>query len=209
MTGGRSRDAMATSAPPSSVTGGILLLAAGYSRRFGAVKLGASLHNGDTVVGRTLLQIRQASPLVRIVTRPELRDLLLHSGAHPEELLICHDAELGMGHTLAAGMVQIPAWDACLVCLADMPFIRPDTYSRLLLALQPDRITMPTFHGQTGNPVGFGSDWFDVLRRCTGDAGAREVVRGNPKRIDYLEINDPAILKDIDTPDDLARHQAG
>lgn len=206
MTGGRCRNA---TMPATSVTSntGILLLAAGFSRRFGAVKLGATLHNGDTVIGRTVLQIRSATTQLLVVTRPQLHDLLLKNGARPEELVICHDADLGMGHTLAAGMAQIPSWDACLVCLADMPFIRPDTYFRMLQALQHDRITVPTYLGERGNPVGFGAEWFEALRHSKGDAGAREVVRGNPERIDCLEVDDPAILKDIDTPGDLARHQ--
>jgi len=192
---------------PSPHSTGILLLAAGFSRRYGAVKLGATMQDGDTVIARTLAQIRGTGAPLRIVTRAELRDLLLISGAQPAELLLCQDADQGMGHTLAAGMRALPQWDACLVCLGDMPFIRTATYSNLLAALRRNRITVPTFGGARGNPVGFGSQWFETLRRCTGDAGARDVIRHNPERIDCLAVDDPAILKDIDTPQDLARHQ--
>jgi molybdenum cofactor cytidylyltransferase len=175
---------------------GVLLLAAGFSRRFGAVKLGATLQNGETV----------RAPL-RVVTRPELQDLLLASGARSEELVLCADADLGMGHTLAAGMRALPGWEACLVCLGDMPFIQSDTYVRLLQSLHGERITIPTFAGVRGNPVGFGAQWFASLLESTGDTGARDIVRGHPESIDCVAVDDPAILKDIDTPEDLARHQ--
>lgn len=195
-------------ASPAPLTAGILLLAAGFSRRFGAVKLGATLHNGDTVIARTLQQIRGTAAPLRIVTRPELQDLLLASGARADELVLCTDADQGMGHTLAAGMQALPEWDACLVCLGDMPFIATSTYARLLQALHRDRITLPVFDGRRGNPVGFGANWFAALRQCTGDAGAREVVRANPQAIDSCTVEDPAVLKDIDTPQDLQRHQS-
>jgi molybdenum cofactor cytidylyltransferase len=189
------------------LTTGVLLLAAGFSRRFGAVKLGATLQNGETVIARTLARIRATGAPLRIVTRPELQDLLLASGAGAEDLVLCTDAELGMGHTLAAGMRALPEWDACLVCLGDMPFIRTDTYARLLQALHGERITIPTYAGVRGNPVGFGAQWFASLRESTGDTGARDVVRSHPDSIDCVAVEDPAILKDIDTPEDLTRHQ--
>lgn len=191
----------------SSQAPGVLLLAAGFSRRFGAVKLGAALQTGEPVIARTLMQIRGTTAPLRIVTRPALQDLLLRSGAQPEELILCGDADKGMGHTLAAGIRALPAWDACLVCLGDMPFIRSDTYIRLLQALRHDRMTVPTFQGSRGNPAGFGAQWFAMLGACAGDAGAREVLRSHPESIDCVAVDDPAILKDIDTPEDLARHQ--
>ena len=189
------------------LTSGVLLLAAGFSRRFGAVKLGATLQKGDTVIARTLARIRATGAPLRVVTRPELQHLLLASGARSEELVLCADADLGMGHTLAAGMRALPAWEACPVCLGDMPFIQTDTYARLLQSLHGERITIPTFAGVRGNPVGFGAQWFASLRESTGDTGARDIVRGQPDSIDCVAVDDPAILKDIDTPDDLTRHQ--
>ena len=37
---------------------GVLLLAAGFSRRFGAVKLGATLQNGETVIAVSYTHLR-------------------------------------------------------------------------------------------------------------------------------------------------------
>ncbi len=195
-----------TPTPPAPA--GILLLAAGFSRRFGSLKLAATLHDGDTVVARTLKQLRATQAPLRIVTRPDLQTLLLASGARAEELVLCEDAALGMGHTLAAGMRALPPWRGCLVCLADMPFIRSDTLLLLLQALRQDHILVPVHDNERGNPVGFGSDWFAALQGCSGDAGAREIVRGHPGQIDLVNVDDPGILQDLDTPADLARHQA-
>ena len=124
-----------TSPTSSPAPAGILLLAAGFSRRFGSLKLAASLQDGDSVIARTLKQLRATQAPLRIVTRADLQTLLLASGAQADELVLCEDATLGMGHTLAAGMRDLPPWSGCLVCLADMPFMRPDTLALLLQAL--------------------------------------------------------------------------
>jgi molybdenum cofactor cytidylyltransferase len=196
-----------TSPTSSPAPAGILLLAAGFSRRFGSLKLAASLQDGDSVIARTLKQLRATQAPLRIVTRADLQTLLLASGAQADELVLCEDATLGMGHTLAAGMRDLPPWSGCLVCLADMPFMRPDTLALLLQALRRDRIVVPVHDNERGNPVGFGSDWFAALQGCSGDAGAREIVRGHPDQIDLVTVDDPGILQDVDTPADLARHQ--
>jgi molybdenum cofactor cytidylyltransferase len=199
-----------TNSDESAPTGivGVVVLAAGFSRRFGTVKLGASLSNGNTVFGQTLHHIRQASNKLIIVTRAELADLLLTSGAPAGSLLICPEAEQGMGHTLACGMRAIQGWDGCLVCLGDMPFIQPQTYRQLLAALTPHNIVVPEYDGQRGNPVGFGAHWFEQLRQAEGDNGGRALLRANPQHLDTVLVADPAVLQDIDTPEDLARHQS-
>lgn len=209
----------ATSATP--VIGnetGVLLLAAGFSRRFGDIKLQARLRNGSSVFEQTLARIAAATPRILVVTRPDLtavplaiRRLVESPGLdRPGERLRidavqCPDAHLGMGHTLAFGMAHLADWKSCLVCLGDMPFIATATYAQMLAALHHDTILLPQYEGEVGNPVGFGCDFFPALRAVHGDTGGRDVVRANRERVQILAVNDPAILQDIDTPEDLAR----
>ena len=110
-----------------------------------------------------------------------------------------------MGHTLAFGIAQIKDWDACLVCLGDMPFIKSDTYTTLLNSLTSDHIVIPQFNGQSGHPVGFGSNYFDELRASEGDEGGRHVVQAHKNHVQTLLMEDEAIVQDIDTPEDLQR----
>ncbi|MDP1930713.1 MAG: nucleotidyltransferase family protein [Gammaproteobacteria bacterium] len=191
-------------------TVGALLLAAGFSRRFGDVKLRARLHNGSTVFSQTLARLAAATPNILVVTRDDLPDVTLtveQLGSTTVRAVVCPDSHLGMGHTLAFGMNRIPNWDACLVCLGDMPFISTATYRQLLDALRSDAITLPRIEGQIGNPAGFGSDFYPALRKVLGDTGGREVVQANRERIQYITVPDSAVLQDIDTPEDLARLQ--
>lgn len=188
-------------------TVGALILAAGFSRRFGDVKLRARLHNGNTVFAQTLARIAAATPNIVVVTRSDLVDVAQTAEQLGITAIPCPDAHLGMGHTLTFGMQRIPDWDACLVCLGDMPFIRTDTYAELLAALRSDAITLPLHENQTGNPVGFGSLFFPALRLVQGDTGGRDVLQSNREHIRKVLVDDPAIFQDIDTPEDLARLQ--
>ena len=189
------------------------MLAAGFSRRFGDIKLRAPLRSGTSVFEQTLSRITAATPRVLVVTRtdlPEVQQTAQRIAANFNvsgqiEVVLCPDARLGMGRTLAFGMAHLPDWEGCLICLGDMPFITTATYARMLTALRHDTILLPEYEGQTGNPVGFGCDFFPALRAVQGDAGGREVLRANRERVRQLPVTDAAILQDIDTPEDLAR----
>lgn len=186
---------------------GVIVLAAGFSRRFGAIKLNAKLNNGTTVIGQTLSRIRAATGNVIVVTRPELLTLVLENGGDALTTLICPDSDKGMGHTLAFGVKHIEGWAGCLVCLADMPFISSATYKTLLTQVNTETIMVPEYKQQRGNPVGFGAKWFEQLANSSGDVGARELMKQEQAHITRVAIDDPAILQDIDTPEDLLRYQ--
>ncbi|MDO9319382.1 MAG: nucleotidyltransferase family protein [Gammaproteobacteria bacterium] len=197
---------------------GVLLLAAGFSRRFGDIKLQARLRNGSSVFEQTLARIAAATPRILVVTRPDLTEVPLATQRIAQgpgmdrlgervriDVVQCPDAHLGMGHTLAFGMAHLPDWKGCLVCLGDMPFIATTTYAQMLAALRRDRILLPQYEGETGNPVGFGCDFFPALRTVQGDTGGRDVVRVNREHVQLLTVSDAAILQDIDTPEDMLR----
>lgn len=193
---------------------GALVLAAGFSRRFGSIKLDAALANGSTVLQQTLQQLAAATPRIRVVTRQALLDAglfnrKLNINGRPVpihehvQLLLCEDAESGMGHSLAYGARHIDDWDACLVCLADMPFIRPETYQQLFAALDQTHIVLPRYQGKSGNPVGFARQHYKALSQCDGDTGARKVISNLQQQVLHLDVDDAAIHRDIDTPEDL------
>lgn len=183
---------------------GALVLAAGFSNRFGSVKLCAKLESGHTVFEQTLARLREAVPEVIVITRPDLAPLLPVSGASLE---IFEDAEKGMGATLAHGISRVFHWQACLVCLADMPFIKTDTYRELAAVVDASHIVLPHYDSRPGNPVAFGRAFFEELSQLSGDTGGRAVIRQHPQQLISHPVSDPAILADIDTPEDLQRLQ--
>jgi molybdenum cofactor cytidylyltransferase len=53
--------------------------------------------------------------------------------------------------------------------------------------------------------VGFGRGFRDDLLGLTGDAGARVVLMSHASAVHQLEVDDPGVVQDMDTPADAAR----
>ncbi len=181
----------------------VIILAAGSSKRFGKQKLRERLPGGNTVLDETILQVKLAVSEAIIMTNSEIHSSLRDQSVR---FTVCPDANLGMGATLAYGIKQVQTANACLVCLADMPFIKPTTYRTLAASLTVDNIVVPVFNGKQGNPVGFGKRFFDDIMQLNGDAGGRSLLLLHPDSIQRVEVDDPAILYDIDTPEDLEKY---
>ena len=162
----------------------------------------------------TWLQARQESPIdtLYVVTRPNdvLAELIAETWNDSSglRLLTAADANLGMGHSLAAAAHAIPV-APLVIGLADMPFVQAPTIGRiaekLLGSTDPNVIVQPNFAGTAGNPLGFGRGHHAALCRLRGDAGARERVQQARTGGHYVElkVDDPGILQDIDTPADV------
>lgn len=185
-------------------TTGAILLAAGYSNRFGGIKLLSKLKSGSSVIQQTFQRLSPAVDQVLVVTRPELADAV--SKVCPN-LLVFERAHSGMGATLAYGASNMPDWDSVLVCLADMPFIDTETYHAIAAASLKSNIIVPTYSDKKANPVAFGRKYFPELMRLGGDSGAKDLLQRHKESVIKLPLDDKGLLDDIDTQDDLARLQ--
>ena len=185
---------------------GAIVLAAGFSTRFGSSKLLARLRSEKTVFQQTIERISAALPEMVVVTRPQLVGEL--QKLVPETAIQSFDnADQGMGASLAFAARQLGDWSGCLICLGDMPFIETSTYRKIAEQLQETSIVVPTQDGRTGNPVAFSSNYFSELSKLDGDSGAKRLIESHPEAVQRLPVDDPGILQDIDTQAELARFQ--
>lgn len=184
-----------------AVTG--ILLAAGQARRFGANKLLATLADGSPVALATLARLRAAVDRVVIVTPAEgaTADRFEDEGLAPVR---CADAAAGMAHSLRCGIAASADSSAWLVMLADMPYVRTETLQKIVQTLrQGAAIVVPRHAGRNGHPVAFTARFRAELQTLTGDRGARAILDAHPESVQYLDVDDPGIHQDIDTPADL------
>jgi molybdenum cofactor cytidylyltransferase len=70
-------------------------------------------------------------------------------------------------------------------------------------------LVAPFHAGQRGHPVGFAAGFGTELLSLSGDAGARDLLARHASSLTRLDVNDPGILIDVDTPGDLAEQLAG
>ena len=110
-----------------------------------------------------------------------------------------------MGGTLAQVVAAAPAnTSGYIIALADMPFIHPDSIRAVAAALQGGAtLVAPAYRGQRGHPVGLAASYRDELLALQGDAGARDIIKRDAALMQLIEVDDPGVLRDIDTPADL------
>lgn len=184
---------------PSTPAIGCVVLAAGSSRRFGSDKRVHRLPNGLTLLEQTLTNLHDVFHQRMLVLRPGDEELALRWQAR-WKIVVANDAGLGMGHSLAAAVPYFQAWPGAIIALGDMPWVSTATLQALAQALKPDSLVVPHYQGQRGNPVGIGSDYFQELALLQGDTGARTLFQRHASKVIKLELPDPGILQDLDTP---------
>jgi CTP:molybdopterin cytidylyltransferase MocA len=115
------------------------------------------------------------------------------------------DPESDMAGSLRCGLRASPEdATALLVCLADHPLVSAATVRALLARhrAEPAAILIPTCDGRSGHPV--------LLPRPVADEiftlpTLRDVVHRTPQRCRRLEVADPGVTLDMDTPEDYRR----
>jgi molybdenum cofactor cytidylyltransferase len=203
---------------------GIVLLAAGSSRRMGTInKLLTTLPSGPQ---ESILKLCAKQALNSIVYNNIPGYLTVVSGhAHSNvqkeldslslECVYNPDADSGMTSSLKVGLHNLQEktdstnryLDFIIVCLADMPHVEPETIAQLINARLSDKtrdFIIPVFNNRQGNPVLIGHTFFDAMNDLTGDVGARNLIRKNPLSTFELVVSDSGVLRDYDLPSDFA-----
>jgi molybdenum cofactor cytidylyltransferase len=181
-----------------------VLLAAGASKRFGSDKLMHPLAGQIPVAVAALANLRSAIPHVIAVVRPGvpvLENRLSEAGA---TVILCVNADEGMGASLATAVAASGDVAGWVIALADMPYIRPETIAKIAASLIAGAaIVAPAYRGARGHPVGVSARFRAQLESLRGDEGARSVLRENAALVKLIEVDDPGVCRDIDTPADL------
>jgi len=195
-----------------------LVLAAGASSRMGA----------ET---NKLLQTVQGRPLVMAPVEAMRRvlgtSLLVVLGHESERIREALDGKVattlhsawgeGMGSSIAHGVRTLLAARSnemprgILICVGDLPGLESSVVEAVIAAFQKDedadakRICVPTHtSGRDGHPVLFGARYFEALCALAGDRGARGIVDRAGDAVVRVPIDSDGILRDVDTPEDLA-----
>ncbi|NIF52090.1 nucleotidyltransferase family protein [Burkholderia sp. Ax-1724] len=183
-----------------------VLLAAGFGSRFDPDglrnKLLARLPDGTPVAHESAHRLLLVVPHVIAVVRlgsDALARVLNDAGC---DVVFAAGAERGMGASLAAGIAASDDAEGWIVALADMPRISIPTIETVARTLDDGAaLVAPFYDGQRGHPVGFGVEHCEALLALDGDAGARSLLM--TQRLTRVDVDDPGILRDVDTPEDL------
>ena len=194
----------------------VIVLAAGLGSRYAGPghKLAQPLAEGEAsdsalVLTATLQHAIESQLPVVVVTTAELAPIAGRLLAARDVVLIPAAAPIrgrGMGDSIAAGVAARADAAGWLILPADMPRVRPETLQAVARALQTHAVAYAQYQGRRGHPVGFSAELYSELIALTGDEGARRLVARYPA--EAVDVDDPGVLIDIDTVEDLAALRA-
>ena len=176
-----------------------LILAGGASRRMGRPKALLEFQN-ETFLGRLQrIFLAHTDPLVVVLghdtgaVRQAVDSRVLQA--------INQDPERGMLSSLQTGLEFLKDAERVLFLPLDYPAIHEETVAALCAAAMAT-VVMPRFEGRRGHPVLISQSVVRQLLALPLEGAARDVIRSHNPTVQYVDVNDPAILMDVDTPED-------
>ena len=186
-----------------------VILAAGESRRMGRPKM--LLPWGQTsVLGQVVSNFRSAG----------VEDLLVVTGgarAQVEALTggvarTVFNPDYTRGEMLSSvqcGLRNLPPdCEASLIALGDQPFVKTSSVRKVINAYAVNRTTLvaPSYQRRRGHPwLVTAQHWPEIIGMRT-PLTLRDFLINHQDEILYVNVDDPGILMDLDTPDDYAKY---
>ena len=179
------------------MTAGIIL-AAGESRRMGFPK--ALLRYRDETFLDTLIGLLAARCSPVIVVLGAQADRIRQSASRDATFVFNPDYQRGMTTSLQCGLRAVPPdADGVLFTLVDHPAVAPETIEALLAGPLP-QLRVPRHAGRRGHPVWFSRQLIPEFLAVPETGAARDVVHAHAAQTEFLDLDDPGVVADIDDP---------
>jgi len=207
------------------VTGAIgvaaVILAAGAGTRLGGVAKALLAYRGRSYLETVAATARAAGCVdaVVVVGAPFGDDVGAHARRLGLRVRVNPAPERGMASSVAIGFAAIAGGPAAAAWLwpVDHPAVTAATLGALIAALieapgappgDAVDVAQPRYHGRGGHPPLIRRALWPRLASCAGAPdGARGVLRA--ARVVAVDVGDPGVVRDVDTPADLALGSAG
>lgn len=189
-----------------------IVLAAGAATRMGRSKSLLEV-DGTTFIERAIKLLRHAGCryVIAVVGQDDdwVTRLADTSGAEP---VFNEQRNSEQIDSLRLGIANLPdGYDAIVVLPVDFPRVQQRTVDGLLAEFtrQPAAVLNPAYQGRPGHPVIFARDVVTELLRPDLPDGARTVIESHIAEARTIDVDDPGVLIDIDTPADFKEHVEG
>ena len=182
--------------------------AAGRSRRMGREKT-ALPWNDSTILETVLDKIAgvaiagQAIAPVVVVLRPDLSDAADRARRRGARVVVNPRPDDGMIESVRLGIAAISQpVQALLLWPADHPAVAAATLRSLCCAAEPSKAVLLRYQGRRGHPALIGAELIPAIVEIPPGQGLRQLWRARPEIVLEIDVDDPGILVDLDTPAD-------
>jgi len=189
-----------------------IVLAAGTASRMGKTKQLLPF-NDTTILGQVISQainsdLDQVNLVLGHKAEKIRRDLDKRCDLSGINFIINTHYKDGQSTSLVAGIENLSQdIDAAMFLLGDQPLVTKAIINHLINAFKSSNapIVIPYYKSLRGNPVTISKTLFSQLKTLTADAGARVIFKKYKHRILKININNPAVAIDVDTPQDYKK----
>jgi len=189
-----------------------ILLAAGFSRRFGKQNKLLAPFGGRPLARHTLDLVCGAGLFEEVFFVYADKEVAALADGLEVTTVYNPAPEKGQAESVRLGLAAagaVPDYYMFFPC--DQPLLDTGTVKRLLEAAGPGRITEPvrtagvSGGGPERGPCVFCASFRDELLALERGEHPRLLKERHPEAVVAVEIADPALLADVDTPEDLER----
>ncbi len=191
-----------------------VILGAGESSRMGRDKALLPWPPGarSTFLSTTIELLQAHSDMVLVVAGKNAESITPVVDASAAFLVENRHPERGQFSSLQTGLQEVlnRGRDAAIVALVDRPPAQPGTLARLCDAFRDayenDKwAVVPEYDGRHGHPFIIGREMIEAFLRAPATSTARDVEHSFAGRIVYVQVADPNVIANVDTPEDYER----
>ena len=183
---------------------GGVVLAAGASRRMGSPKALLEVA-GETLVDRQIRLLAACCQTVVVVVGRHGEEIRRRARRGGEAVFVDNPApERGMLSSLQCGLAALPGGiDGWLFTPVDLPKVQEETVRALAAAARAGSFVIPRYRGRRGHPVLVGNQWRDEFTRAGEEETPRAVIDRHRTHVVHIDVDDPGVVLDVDTPEDF------
>jgi molybdenum cofactor cytidylyltransferase len=164
----------------------------------------------DTFLSAAIRSLMLATDFVVIVAGKNEAALAPIAYANGASVVSNPDPSRGQFSSLQVGLHEVlnHGRDAAVITLVDRPPVSTATVQLLKDAFDsaPPNVwaVVPQSSGQHGHPYLVGRELIEVFLQASATASARDVEHRYQEHIQYVEVSDPFVALNVNTPEDYA-----
>jgi molybdenum cofactor cytidylyltransferase len=172
--------------------------------------------HGSTFLGGAIDLLAPLTDMVIVVGGKNASNLEPLVYAASAFLIVNREPQRGQFSSLRLGLQEVlnRGRDAAIIALVDRPPASPATAALLkdrFLERAPEGIwaVVPRHGERNGHPLVVGREMINAFLTAPPTATAREVEHAHLQRIEYVCVDDPLVVCNVDTPEDYQRITSG
>ena len=184
-----------------------VVLAAGESRRMGKINKLQLPIEGEPLLRRSVktLLASNLGEIVVVLGHDRSETLALLDGL-PVRTVYNDDYESGQMTSVHCGLASlIQANEGVMIALSDQPALTVSDINYLIeafLSRKDGEVVIPVYKGMRGNPIIISSRSQQEIITGKHNLGCRRFIENNPALVRTVEMPEPSVLVDLDTPMD-------